>query len=328
MEKALLKVCVTGAAGNIAYSLLPLLASGHVFGSRTSVHLNLLDLPEKEYNLKGIILELEDGAYPQLKKVESGSDPKEMFRGCDLIIFLGGALRQPGQDRRDFFIANGNIFKAQGEALNEVANSDCKCLVIANPCNTNCLILQKYCPNLPKTSFTSLSRLDHNRAVGQLAIKLGVDVVKVKKVSIWGNHSWLTFPDLSQTEIDNTKIEEIVPQEYIQNEFISQIQERAAEVLRQRKKPPVVSAAQAIVNHLRDWIFGTEADSWVSMGVVSDGSYGIPEGLVFSVPVTCKDFEYKIVEGLSLTDFAREQIQIAIDELIDEREEVINELDA
>lgn len=170
MEQKTLKVCITGAAGNIAYSLLPLLASGHVFGPKTSLHLMLLDLPNREFALKGIILELEDGAYPAISKVESGSDPKTMFRDCDLVIFLGGAARQPGQERRDLLRVNGTIFKEHGEALNEVAKPDCKCLVVANPSNTNCLVLQKYCPKLPKKNFTSLIRLDQNRAVGQVQL--------------------------------------------------------------------------------------------------------------------------------------------------------------
>lgn len=166
MEKDNLKICVTGAAGNLAYCFLPMLATGQVFGSRVSLHLTLLDLAEKEFALKGIALELEDGAFPLLKKIEYGSDPKEMFRHCDVVIFLGGASRQPGQERRDLLEVNGTIFKEQGEALDEVASADCKCLVVANPCNTNCYILQKYCPKLPRGNFTCLTRLDHNRALG------------------------------------------------------------------------------------------------------------------------------------------------------------------
>jgi malate dehydrogenase len=328
MEKSLLKVTITGAAGNIAYSLLPLLASGYVFGPRTSLHLALLDVPHKEYALKGIVLELEDGAYPVVTKVEYGSDPRAMFKDCDIAIFLGGASRQPGQERRDLLSVNAKIFKEQGEALNEVAKPDCKCLVVANPCNTNCFILQKHCPKLPKKNFTSLIKLDQNRAKGQVAIKLGVEVEKVRKTAIWGNHSWLQFPDLSHAEIDGQKIDALVSEEYIQKEFVDLIQQRAGEVLSQRKKPAVMSAARAIVDHLRDWRFGTDLNDWTSMGVVSDGSYGIPEGLVCSLPVTCKDFEYTIVEGLRLNDFAKGQLQLAIDELIDEKEEAMSELDA
>jgi malate dehydrogenase len=325
MEKTFLKVCVTGAAGSIAYSLIPQLVSGHIYGPRTSFHLNLLDVPEKEYALKGLVFELEDSAYPQMTKVEYGSNPLLMFQDCDLVIFLGAASRQPGQERRDLLHVNAKIFKKQGKALNKVAKSDCKCLVVANPCHTNCLVLQKYCPKIPKTNFTSLSRLDHNRAVGQLAVKLGVDIEKISKLTVWGNHSYGTFPDLANSTIEGQKVTELLTLDYIQKDFIDQIQNRALEVHHQRKMPAVVSAARAIANHLRDWAFGTKYDDWISMGVISDGSYGVPEGLVFSFPVTCKNFEFKIVEGLELSDFAKSQLDIAIDEVVDEREEALDE---
>jgi len=222
MENKKIKVCITGAAGNIAYSLIPMIASGQMFGPRTLVHLTMLDLPNMEYALKGIAMELEDGAYPLLYAIEYGSDPKQMFAECDVVIFLGGASRQPGQERRDLLQINGKIFREQGQALNEVGKDTCKCLVVANPCNTNCYILSKNCPKIPKKNFTALCRLDHNRAqnqvripensfiyMSQVAMKLGVDPCKIKKVIVWGNHSALQYPDLTQAELDGKRVEEV-----------------------------------------------------------------------------------------------------------------------
>jgi malate dehydrogenase len=325
MEKNKLKVCVTGAAGNLAYCFLPMLATGQAFGSRVSLHLTLLDLPHKEYALKGIALELEDGAFPLLTAVEYGSDPKAMFKDCNVVIFMGGASRQPGQERRDLLKVNGTIFQEQGEALNEVANPNCRCLVVANPCNTNCYILQKYCPKLPKKNFTCLNRLDHNRALSQVSKKLGVDVSKIKKVTVWGNHSVYQYPDLSKAEINGEKVEELIgDQNYVKKEFINIVQQRGAEVLLQKKKSAVLSGATAICDHLKDWYLGTPKDDWVSMGVVSDGSYGVPEGLVFSFPVVCENFEFNIVKGLEQSDFCKERLHIAIDELVDEKDEAMD----
>jgi malate dehydrogenase len=327
MEKNKIKICVTGAAGNIAYSLIPMIMSGQVFGPRTSISLTLLDLPQFEYALKGIVMELEDGAYPLLDKVEYGTDPVKLFEDCDLVIFLGGASRQPGQERRDLLSTNGSIFKEQGEALNKVAKSNCKCLVVANPCNTNCYILQQYCTKLPKQNFTSLSRLDHNRAVAQIATKLKQDPSKIKKVIVWGNHSVLQYPDLSYAEVEGKKVVDVLDNDnYIRKEFMKYVQQRGAEVLFQRKKSSVFSAAKAVVDHLIDWFFGSESGNWVSMGIISDGSYGIPEGLVFSCPVICRNSEYELVKDLTLSDFSKQQLKFAIAELVDEKEETLEEL--
>mmetsp|Transcript_30972 Transcript_30972/g.28168 ORF Transcript_30972/g.28168 Transcript_30972/m.28168 type:complete len:216 (+) Transcript_30972:72-719(+) len=210
-----LKVCVTGAAGNIAYSFLPLLCSGEVFGPRTTLYLTMLELPEKDKVLKGMLMELEDTAYPLLKKVESGTEPKEMFKDCDIVIFLGGAARQPGQDRIELLYENVMIFKEQGIALQEVGKGTCKCLVVANPCNTNCYILRKYCTKLPAKNFSSLSRLDHNRSIGHLSQKLEVNPAKVRKMVVWGNHSTLQYPDVTFCEVDGKKVTETLPEEYI-----------------------------------------------------------------------------------------------------------------
>jgi len=328
MDKECIKVCVTGAAGNLAYSFLPMLVSGQVFGPRISIHLTLLDIASKEYALKGLYLELEDGAFPLLKKIEYGTDPKKMFEGCKLVLFLGGSSRKPGQERVDLLQTNGAIFKEQGQALNEVGRPDCKCLVVANPCHTNCYILRKNCPKLPNENFHALSRLDHNRALVQLSYKIGVEATKIKKMTVWGNHSVNQYPDLSHAEVNGKKVVELINDErYVTKEFISQIQQRGAEVLHQRKKSAVLSGARALVDHLRDWYFGTEDGDWVSIGVVSNGAYGVPEGLVFSFPVTCQSFGHKIVEDLTLSTFSKEQIQTAIDELVEERDEAVYEFE-
>jgi len=325
MEKQTLKVCVTGAAGSLAYCFLPMLVTGQVFGSRTNIELTLLDLHSKEFALKGLALELEDGAFPLLKQIDYGSDPRLMFEKCHVVIFMGGASRQPGQERRDLLKVNGTIFKEQGQALNDVADPNCKCLVVANPCNTNCYILRKYAPQIPKTNFTCLNRLDHNRALNQICRKLNVDFPKIKKMTVWGNHSQHLYPDISQAEYNGRKVEEILNDEnYVQKEFIHVVQQRSAEVLYQKKNPAVLSGATAICDHLKDWYFGTPKDTWVSMGVVSDGSYGVPEGLVFSFPATCENFEYKIVSDLDLSNFGKEKIQIAVDELVDEKDEAVD----
>jgi len=324
MEKQHLKVCITGAGGNLAYCFLPMLVTGQVFGTQTTIDLTLLDLPQKEYVLKGIALELEDGAFPLLKKVDFGCNPRNMFDQCNVVIFMGGASRQPGQERRDLLKVNGFIFKEQAEALNDVAADNCKCLVVANPCNTNCHILQKYCTKIPKKNFTCLNRLDHNRALNQISRKLNADFSKIKKITVWGNHSAHLYADLSNAEYNGQKIQDVLNDEsYIQKDFINIVQQRGAEVLYQKKKPAVLSGATAISDHLKDWYFGTPQGDWVSMGLISDGSYGVPEGLVFSFPATCENFEYKIVQGLEFSDFAKEKLKIAIDELVEERDEAV-----
>jgi malate dehydrogenase len=327
MDLRKLKVCVTGAAGNIAYSLLPMIASGQMFGPRTKVLLTLLDLPEFQYSLKGIIMELEDSAYPFLAGTDYGSDPKKMFKDCDIVIFLGGASRLPGQERRDLLQFNGKIFQDQGQALNEVGKKTCKCLVVANPCNTNCWILQQNCPKIPMKNFTALSRLDHNRAQSLAAIKLNVEPTKVKKMVVWGNHSSLQFPDVSFCEIGGKKFEDSINDlTYLRKEFVKTIQNRGAEVLFQRKKSSGFSAAKAIADHMKDWSNGTDEGNWISMSVISDGTYGIPKGLVFSMPVVCNNFEYEIVKDLSLNEYTKQQIEIGIEELEEEKELAVEEL--
>jgi malate dehydrogenase len=291
MERKTLKICLTGAAGQISYSFLPMLASGQVFGENVSLHINLLDVPEAVDALEGIKLELLDGLFPCVEKIENGSDPKIMFADIDWVFCLGGQPRQPGMDRKDLLDINSKIFIAQGQALNEVAKSTCKVVVVANPCNTNCLMLQRNCPKLPKQNFTCLNRLDHNRAVAAVAQKAGVQPSKVKNVIVWGNHiSFMMYPDTTFATVNDQQIENVIEDKnFLTTEFISQVQKRASEISTLRKKSAIFSAASAIKDHIRDWHFGTKAGEWVSMGLYSDGTnYDIPEGIFFSFPAIQK----------------------------------------
>jgi len=328
MERKTLKVCITGAAGNIGYSFLPMIASGQVFGEHVSLQLFLLEVQDRIYDLQGIKYELEDGLYPNLDRVEIGTDPRELFKDVDFAILLGGSARQPGMDRKDLLGVNSKIFKSQGQALNDVAKPSCKVLVVANPCNTNCLILQKHCPNIPKKNFTCLNRLDHNRAVAAIAKKAGVHASSVKNMIVWGNHSDTQYPDINFGTIDDVRIDEIIlDEEFLKKEFISHVQKRGGEILSIRKKSPSFSGATAVRDHLKDWYFGTKSGEWVSMGVYSDGScYDIPEDLFFSLPVYCRDGEYQIVKDLDLNSEAKERLLSCIDDLIDERSEAFEEV--
>lgn len=328
MEKQTLKICITGAAGNIAYSFLPMLCSGQVFGDNIGLYLSLLDLPECHTALEGIKLELEDGLFPNLQTVEIGTDPTALFKDVDIAIFLGGTARQPGMDRKDLLGVNAKIFQLQGEALNEVAKVDCKVLVVANPCNTNCMILQKYCPKLPKKNFTSLNRLDQNRAIAAIAKKAGVASYKVKNIIVWGNHSDAQYPDISFGTIAGERIETVISdKEYLKNDFIKHVQKRGGEILAIRKKSAVLSGAIAVRDHMRDWYLGTKSGEWASMGVYSDGtSYNIPEGIFFSCPVTCKNGEYEIVKHLELDEIAKTKLKVCVDELLEEMNEALEEM--
>jgi len=319
-----LRVCVTGAAGQIGYSFIPLLCNGAVFGTNTKIQLRLLDVPSAIKTLEGVVLELQDCAYPLVEEIKFGDNPREMFVGCDVVVFIGGFPRKQGMERKELLTINGGIFHDQGKALDEVAKKTVKCLVVANPANTNCLILQKHAPSIPKENFTCLTRLDQNRAVAQIALKTDAAVTDVKNVIIWGNHSATQYPDVNHAKVRNESVRNIINDDvYLNLDFISKVQKRGAEIIQVRGGSSVFSAANAIKDHLRDWYFGTKEGSFVSMGVVSDGSYGVPEGLVFSYPVTCEDFSYKIVQGLSLDPFSTEKIRITTQELVEERNEAL-----
>lgn len=323
--KDTLRICVTGAAGQIAYSFLPMLCSGQVFGSRKII-LRLLDIPTMEEALKGIVLELEDCAFENVLSYETGSDPKILFKDIDVGIFLGGFPRKPGMERKDLLQINGKIFKEQGTALNEVANPNCKVLVVANPANTNCLILLTNAPKIPKENFTCLTRLDHNRALAQLAVRAGVQVSQVKNVVIWGNHSTTQYPDVNNATIDGKPIREIIKEDkYLNEEFIARVQKRGGEILEKRKQSSVFSAANAVKDHLKTWFQGTTAGEWVSMGVYSTGQYDIPSDIVYSMPVKCKEgATYEIVKDLKIDDFSRGKMKTTAEELLQEKGEALS----
>jgi malate dehydrogenase len=322
---SVVKVCVTGAAGQIGYSILPMIASGQMLGPHTRIALALLDIPQAEDSLRGVAMELQDCAYPLLDSITYGSDPREVFRDVDLAIFLGGFPRKAGMERKELLQRNMNIFKEQGQALNEVGKPTIKCLVVANPANTNALVLATNAPNIPKRNFTALTRLDHNRALAQIAAKASVPVDQVKNVAIWGNHSSTQYPDVNHGTISGTPIKQVISDHhYLHTDFISSVQKRGAAIIEARKLSSAMSAANAAVNHMRDWVTGTKPNEWVSMAVVSNGSYGIEEGLVYSFPCTSNNGEWSVVQGLHVDDFSREKMEITKRELIEERDEAFS----
>lgn len=320
--KRIFTICVTGAAGQTAYHLLPLLANGSVFGPNVRLRIRMLDKSDMIESLKAVAYELEDGCHPLLEGVKYGSDPKKLFKDCDLIIFIGGISRKPGMQRSDLLRHNGKIMKEQGKALNEVARKDVKCLVVTNPSNTNCLILQHHAPHIPKENFTSLSVLDHHRAIAQLANMLNKPASYFQNVIVWGNHSGTVFPDISHAKVGGEPLKNLVRDENFMNEFIKKVQRRGDEILNtKRAHPSAMSGAHAIRDHLKIWWEGTEPGSYTSMGVISDGSYGVPEGIFFSFPVTTKYFNHNIVKALELDDFAKKQMRSTIMELVEELEQ-------
>jgi len=326
-EKKTLRVAVTGAAGQIAYSFLPMLASGQVFGDNVFIELRLLDIIPSQELLRAVVMELQDSAYPLLKDIESGTDPKEIFKDVDVVVFLGGFPRKQGQERKELLQINGKIFKEQGQALSEVAKKNVKSLVVANPANTNCLILQKNAPGIPKENFTCLTRLDQNRATYQIAEKAKVPVTDVKNVIIWGNHSATQYPDVSHGTISGQEIRKAINDDnWLNSAFISKVQKRGAEIIDIRKSSSGLSAANAVKDHLKDWYVGTPIGEWVSMGVVSDGnSYDIPEDLVYSFPVSIRNFDWNVVKGLRIDDFSRGKMRTTLDELLGEKRDALGD---
>ena len=324
LSKPIFRVCVTGAAGQIAYAFLPLLCRGLVLGADQPIDLRLLDIPAAVQAMEGVVMELNDCAFPLLKSTTVTSDPKVAFKEADLIVFFGGFPRKEGMERKELISKNTNIFKVQGEALNEVGKPTTRCVVIANPANTNCLALSIYASKIPRQNFTCLTRLDQNRAYSQIAEKLRAPVESLKNIVIWGNHSSTQYPDVNQGLTANTPVRTAVnDNNWLNTEFITRVQQRGAAIIKARKQSSVFSAASATVDHIRDWCFGTK-DSWVSMGVVSDGSYDIPRDLVFSFPVTCKNWEWTIVQGLNLDKFSMEKICATTRELAEEKKDGIS----
>ena len=321
-KKTPLVVCITGAAGQIGYVLSGLVASGQVFGERC-ISLRLLDIEMCMTSLKGLVMELEDCAYPTIESIQFGSDPKILFKDIDVGLFVGGFPRKQGMERKDLIAMNCKIFKEQGIALDTTAKKTVKCLVVANPANTNCLMLSKYAPSIPKKNFSCLTRLDHNRAIGQIALKGKFLVNEVKNVIIWGNHSGTQYPDITYATASGKKVSEAINDEkYLHGEFISTVQKRGAAIIEARKASSALSAANAIKDHMMCWYYGTKDDEFVSMGVLTQGNkYGIDEDLCFSFPCKCKDFEYQIVDNLPFSEFSKLKIAETEKELKDERKD-------
>jgi malate dehydrogenase len=318
-----LKVGVTGAAGQIGYSLLFRLASGSLLGPERPIELRLLEIEPALKALEGVVMELDDCAFPQLAGVEIGADPTKIFDGVNLALLVGARPRGPGMERGDLLEANGAIFTAQGKALNSVAAEDIRVGVTGNPANTNALIAMSNAADIPRERFSALTRLDHNRAISQLAAKTGAAVTAIKKMTIWGNHSATQYPDIFHAEIGGKNAAGVVnDQGWIENEFIPTVAKRGAAIIDARGASSAASAASATVDAARDWLLGSPAGDWVSMAVVSDGSYGVPPGLISSFPVTTTDGNWEIVQGLEIDEFSRSRIDKSTAELADERNAV------
>jgi malate dehydrogenase len=321
--EAPVRVAVTGAAGQIGYSLLFRIASGQMLGLDQPVHLQLLDITPAMDALRGVVMELEDCAFPLLSDIVQTDDPNEAFAGADYALLVGARPRSKGMERKDLLEANGAIFTVQGKALNDSAADDIRVLVVGNPANTNCLIAMNNAPDIPNGRFTAMTRLDHNRAMAQLAKKAGSTVNDITKMTIWGNHSATQYPDVFHVEVSGKPGSELVDQEWLEKEFIPTVQERGAAIIEARGLSSAASAANAAIDHVRDWVLGTPDGDWTSMAIPSDGSYGVAEGLISSFPVTCRGGEYEIVQGLDLDDFSRERIDLSVNELIEERDTVV-----
>ena len=323
MSKSPVKVAVTGAAGQIGYSLLFRIASGALLGPDTPVQLRLLEITPALKALEGVVMELDDCAFPTLAGVETGDDPNVIFDGANVALLVGARPRSKGMERGDLLEANGGIFKPQGEALNAHAADDIRVTVTGNPANTNALIAMSNAPDIPQSRFTALTRLDHNRALAQLSNKTGSPVTEIRHMTIWGNHSATQYPDIFHAEVGGKNAAEVVnDQSWLENDFIPTVQKRGAAIIEARGASSAASAASATIDHARDWLAGTREGDWVSMAVPSDGSYDVPEGLMSSFPVTTKNGEIDIVQGLEINDFSRRLIDASAAELAEERDAV------
>ena len=323
MSTTPLKVAVTGAAGQIGYSLLFRLASGALLGADRPIELRLLEITPALKSLEGVVMELDDCAFPTLAGVEIGDDANKVFDGVSLALLVGARPRTAGMERGDLLSANGAIFTAQGKALNEVAADDIRVGVTGNPANTNALIAMTNAPDIPRERFSALTRLDHNRAISQLAAKTGAPVSEIKRMTIWGNHSATQYPDIFHAEVAGKNAAETVnDQAWLENEFIPTVAKRGAAIIEARGSSSAASAASATIDAAHDWLLGSADDDWVSMAVVSDGSYGVPEGLVSSFPVTTAGGDWEIVQGLAIDDFSRTRIDASTAELAEERQAV------
>lgn len=313
------RVAVTGSAGQIGYALLFRIAAGDMLGKDQPVILKLLEITPALKALEGVVMELNDGAFPLLAGVETSDDAMEAFDGADYALLVGAKPRGKGMERKDLLQANADIFSVQGKALNERASRQVKVLVVGNPANTNALIASQNAPDLDPRNFTAMTRLDHNRAMAQLAIKTGTHVTDIRRMSIWGNHSATQYPDISHASVKGHAATELVDQGWVEDEFIPTVQQRGAAIINARGASSAASAASSAIDHVRDWVHGTPDGDWVSMGIPADGSYGIKEGVYYSYPVTCRNGEYEIVQDLEINDFSRGRMDATDEELREER---------
>ena len=317
--KPAVRVAVTGAAGQIGYALLFRIASGAMLGQDQPVSLQLLEIPAGMKALEGVVMELQDGAFPMLHDVVATDDPNVAFAGAEVAMLVGSRPRGPGMERKDLLEANGAIFTVQGRALNEHASRDVKVLVVGNPANTNCLIALRSAPDLDPTQFSAMTRLDHNRAISQLASKTGARTAEVRQMIVWGNHSATQVPDLSHATVAGKPASELVDQAWVDDVFIPTVQQRGAAVIAARGASSAASAAAAAIDHMRDWVLGTPDDDWVSMAIPSTGAYGVGEGIVYSYPVTVRDGDVQVVEGLHVSDSVGARKAVTERELREER---------
>ena len=322
MANAPVNITITGAAGNIGYALLFRIASGALLGPDQRVNLRLLEIPPAVKAAEGTAMELFDSAFPTLGSVDIFDDPKAAFEGANIAFLVGSMPRKAGMERADLLSANGGIFGPQGEALNAGAAEDIKVLVVGNPANTNALIAASHAPDIPSSRFTAMTRLDHNRALAQLATKAGCHVTDIDKVTVWGNHSSTQYPDLTQATVKGAPITDILADRaWVENDFIPTVAKRGAAIIDARGASSAASAASAAIDHVHDWVLGTSG-SWTSSSVMSDGSYGVPEGIISSFPCTSENGEWKIVQGLEIDDFSRAKIDASAAELVEEKNTV------
>lgn len=320
--KSPVRVTITGAAGNIGYALAFRIAAGNMLGPDQPVILQLLEIPPALPALQGVVMELNDCAFPLLAGIVATDDANVAFKDCNYALLVGAKPRGPGMERKDLLSQNGAIFGPQGKAINDHASNDIRVLVVGNPANTNCLIAQSAAPNIDPKQFTAMTRLDHNRALSQLAEKTGKHVNDIQKMIIWGNHSATQYPDISKCTIDGSPAAGAVEQGWYRDTFIPKVQKRGAEIIQARGASSAASAASAAIDHMHDWALGTAEGDWVSMGIPADGSYGIKPGIIYSFPCTCKNGQYSIVQGLTTDDFSSAKMKATEDELREERASV------
>ena len=318
------RVSITGAAGQIGYQLAFRIASGQMLGAEQPVVLQLLEIPPALGALEGVAMELNDCAFPTLAGIVTTDQPDVAFRDTDYALLVGAKPRGPGMERGDLLLENAKIFSVQGKALNDHASRGVKVLVVGNPANTNALIAQRNAPDLEPANFTAMTRLDHNRALGQLGEKTGTHVTAIRRMTIWGNHSATQYPDIHHSTVDGKPVSDLVAEDWVRDDFIPTVQQRGAAIIKARGASSAASAASAAIDHVRDWVLGTPDDDWVSMAIPADGSYDIAPGVMYSFPVTCAGGRYQIVQGLDINSFSRERMRATDEELREERAAVEN----